>query len=615
MRSILITCAIAILSLTVSAQSHINTSNWSLVDTIEFQGYTDLSAVAWDGQHIYLTEWNSDKFIQSDLSGNIQQEFTISGVSQIRDLCFDGQYFYGGRADSVIYIMDLAQQQYLGEIHAPSGVEVRAITYDPIKDAFWTGNWNSDFHLIDKSGNVLDTIPFSKHQQANISGLALDFLNHEGPHLWYSASKPKSPAFLGHLSKTGSYAGMGKELSTELAPQVLNPKARGLGIFSGIGTGAQTYLMGVIEGTPSKVYIYDLPSMLNPYDASVVRVAAPTTACELSSTEMITLEIANTGSDTITNIPLVAKLTYPTYYLHQETITDTILPYSSIQHQLSKAFYMAGQTTYSFEIYTDLAGDLYRGNDTIKQDIINIPPTTPPYTNHMDSTDELRGWRVLDANADGYSWFHTADQGLNGTGAFAYSWNPDGITAADDWLFSPCIEMDSSKHYAMKYKARVGIAGYEEILEVWLGPRPDTAYMAIKIHEPGKLNADSFIYLTDEFKTYDNDVYYLGFHIRSDPDAYTYYLDELNIDESVSINAAEQAKLKIFPVPAVDVVNIRSAKKIQRVRLLNISGQEVLREETQSQSTQLSILELSPGLYFLSVEFDDQQIIRKIIKK
>jgi hypothetical protein len=167
----------------------------------------------------------------------------------------------------------------------------------------------------------------------------------------------------------------------------------------------------------------------------------------------------------------------------------------------------------------------------------------------------------------------------------------------------------------MKYKARVGIAGYEEILEVWLGPRPDTAYMAIKIHEPGKLNADSFIYLTDEFKTYDNDVYYLGFHIRSDPDAYTYYLDELTIDESVSVNSAEKARLDIFPNPAVDVLYIRSAKNIQRVRLLNISGQEVLRKENQSQSTQLSILELSPGLYFLSVEFGDQQIIRKIIKK
>lgn len=612
MKKIIITTLLIGLSAGIFAQNHINPQKWNIADTFSLATYDDLSAIASDGQYIYLTEWSSDKFIKTDFNGNILEEFTISGISQIRDLTYDGQYFYGGRADSIIYKLDLDQKQLIKEITIASGAEVRSITYDFIKDAFWTGNWSKDFYLINRQGNVLDTIPYNYHNQPSISGLAMEDTNSGGPYFWFFANKTQQPNFLGNLDQKGRFTGLGKDLTNNFAAGINNPKARGLNTYQ---KGNKKFLAGVIEGNPSKVFIYHLNSMLASNDASIVRVVSPSSACQLNSNENLTLEIANTGSDTITGIPFVVKLTNPSYYLYQDTITDTIPPYSSIDHKTSKAFYMGAINTYSFNIYTEVANDNYKNNDTLKEDIVNLPPDSLPTTYFFDSTSTYSGWSVMDANNDGYTWHQVEDEGINGSEAYSYSWNPDGVTRANDWLFTPCIHLEGNKYHALKFSAKVGIQGYDEMIKVFLGQNPDTSSMDKLITDRGKINADSFVVATDSFKLAQDGIYYLGFKIYSDPDAYKFFLDNIVIDQSVSIPTVKSKDVNIYPNPVHDQVFIETPHQIDRIKLLNSRGQLLLENRPKSKNTRLNLNEYSNGLYFIVIEQANQQMIRKIIKQ
>ena len=61
-------------------------------------------AVVYDGEYIYTAAWGKSStilymFYKYDLDGNLLDEFDVPGVSKedsfLRDMTYDGQYFYG----------------------------------------------------------------------------------------------------------------------------------------------------------------------------------------------------------------------------------------------------------------------------------------------------------------------------------------------------------------------------------------------------------------------------------------------------------------------------------------------------------------------------------------
>ena len=119
-------------------------------------------AVATDGEFIYTASWQATPtggytFYKYDLEGTFIEGFDISGATGIRDLTFDGEYFYGSSGASQLFILDLANKTKIGQINC-SGATSRHCTYDPVRDAFWVGNW-SDLALYDRSGAMIQSAP------------------------------------------------------------------------------------------------------------------------------------------------------------------------------------------------------------------------------------------------------------------------------------------------------------------------------------------------------------------------------------------------------------------------------------------------------------------------
>jgi len=101
----------------------------------------------------------------------------LLGMIGILDMAFDGEYFYGSDAGTTIYQFDEDGNLY-GTINSP--INVCAIAYDEINDAFWVKSSYSDLKLIGRSGNVLNTIP----SPPSMDGCAYDNVSYGGPYLW-----------------------------------------------------------------------------------------------------------------------------------------------------------------------------------------------------------------------------------------------------------------------------------------------------------------------------------------------------------------------------------------------------------------------------------------------
>jgi hypothetical protein len=208
-----------------------------------------------DGTYFYSTRWASNLLHQYDLSGNLVQEFSIPGVSGLRDLAYDGTYFYGGAAANTIYIMDFVSQTLIGTIASPEGV--RSIAYNEDLDAFYVANWTTDIFLVDRNGNTLSTIPAATHGLTSMYGTAYDNLSDGGPYLWvFHQGASGTEAHIAQLDlSTGMQTGVTHDVLTDLPAS--SPLAGGLFISTDFVPGKAT-IGGCAQGTPDMMICYEL---------------------------------------------------------------------------------------------------------------------------------------------------------------------------------------------------------------------------------------------------------------------------------------------------------------------------------------------------------------------
>jgi len=134
-----------------------------------------------DGSFIYTTQWNGNAFYKYDLDGNFVEQFTIPDTYFIRDLAYDGTYFYGGTGQAEVFEMDFENMELVSTFIAPT--DVRGIAYNDAEDIFYANNWSSPVVLFDRSGNELGSFNVGP-AASDYYGLAFDNISIGGPFLW-----------------------------------------------------------------------------------------------------------------------------------------------------------------------------------------------------------------------------------------------------------------------------------------------------------------------------------------------------------------------------------------------------------------------------------------------
>ncbi|HFE64530.1 MAG TPA: choice-of-anchor D domain-containing protein, partial [Caldithrix sp.] len=217
-----------------------------------------------DGTYYYTTRWASNLIHRMDMSGNLVEEFSIPGVSGLRDLAFDGTYMYGGAAANQIYMMDFTTKTLIGTIPTPEAV--RHIAYDASVDGFWIGNWSTDIYLVDRTGATLSVIPAAVHGTQSNYGTAWDDYSAGGPYLWIfsQGTGAGTPQLIYQLdiAAGGTQTGVTHDVTGDFPGP--NNIAGGLWVGEGVVTGKAS-IGGCLQGTPDMFFVYELAETVPPW--------------------------------------------------------------------------------------------------------------------------------------------------------------------------------------------------------------------------------------------------------------------------------------------------------------------------------------------------------------
>ena len=208
-----------------------------------------------DGSFIYTSISNHNGWFRKfDNSGNYISSINANIPEQpegqgVKDLAFDGRYFYGGVGDGAagypmnkIYKFDLtsANPSMIGEIALPAYIKVKGIAYQPanpeagLPEGFWVCNtsttspYTKDIYLVSMNGTVIATIPAANHGLTAIQGLAYDPWSPGGPFLWCfdqtSNAVPLNQSIvkIGNLMGGGTLTGFAKNVLADVAPAAMN---------------------------------------------------------------------------------------------------------------------------------------------------------------------------------------------------------------------------------------------------------------------------------------------------------------------------------------------------------------------------------------------------------
>ncbi|MCD4697921.1 MAG: carboxypeptidase regulatory-like domain-containing protein [Bacteroidales bacterium] len=345
-----------------------------------------------DGSNIYTTKWNGAAFYKYDMGGNYLEEFTCGTAGAVRDLAYNGTYFYGGAASPTVFEMDFSSQTLIGTFSAPT--DCRAIAYNEDDDAFYANNWASAITKFDASGANLgswavgpvgDSYYGFAYQGATYCG--------DGPFLWGYAQVGASLSELIQMSlPDGAETGVTFDVGSVLSSFDM---AGGLCIDDNLWPGYWT-----IMGTCQNVNIWGLElctsGPLPTADVGVQAITEPVSGVDLTNAEPVTIVVKNYGTDPQSNFDVWFALDGGTPVV--ETITATINSLESYTHTFAVTVDLSAYGSYDFEACTDLAGDENANNDCKTKTVTNSEPSTsfcaPTYTTGCDVGDGFTDFAV-----------------------------------------------------------------------------------------------------------------------------------------------------------------------------------------------------------------------------
>ncbi len=205
-----------------------------------------------------------------------------------------------------------------------------------------------------------------------------------------------------------------------------------------------------------------------------------------------------------------------------------------------------------------------------------------------------------------------------------YYYNNNTTSAANDWLFSSCLTLQTGKTYNLKFWYAVGktstsvpVAVYPEKLRVKIGTAANSTAMTTLINDLGTLNNayPSYQQASYDFTVPANGNYYLGFQCYSIANQYILMLDDVNITGRITPteNYSNLANsVKIFPNPSSNEFEVQLTEgfdtKDAYITVYDVTGREQIRKAWAQgfETTFINANQLVPGAYFVTLHLNNQ---------
>lgn len=274
---------------------------------------------------------------------------------------------------------------------------------------------------------------------------------------------------------------------------------------------------------------------LTPIDVQIYFVQVPDISCDLTNAEDITVSLTNAGTTAVSNVPLSYTINGATPVT--ENFTGTLQPTESALFTFSqKADFSAKNTLFNVVAYSEISGDGDLSNDTslteVTVNVATVDVLANPYSTSFETFNEVAGWKAEDTNADENTW--DVFSGQTNIGDFSFLYLYDENNAADDWLFSTCLDLVANHAYRLDFYHKTGSSATDTFPEKFLvsyGLAPNSLAMSNQLKDFGEVINSEFEQNALGFTVPSDNTYYLGFKVYSDADMFYLSIDDVTVSE------------------------------------------------------------------------------------
>lgn len=242
------------------------------------------------------------------------------------------------------------------------------------------------------------------------------------------------------------------------------------------------------------------------------------------------------------------------------------------------------------------------------------PVTTFPWTENFDGamTPYMPcGWIVDNVNADAYTWETGTTFPNSGANAMQVRWN--AAEAANDWAFTPELQLTGSVSYQLSFAFSVAGGTFPEKLKVMYGAGQNVAGMTDLLFDSTMTNT-TYETATILFTPPTTGSYYVGFHNYSDADMFRVYVDDVTIDIATAVEDNMVAKnISIYPNPTTGIFTIAGNVKNATVNVMSITGKVVYQNTISGNNTTIDLSNNAKGLYFVSISTEKGTETYKVV--
>lgn len=193
--------------------------------------------------------------------------------------------------------------------------------------------------------------------------------------------------------------------------------------------------------------------------------------------------------------------------------------------------------------------------------------------------------------------------------ASSYFENPD---TANRWLITPALALGGFGNF-IQWEAKSHDPSYpDDYLVLVSTTTNDPAAFTDTI---GSVQEENFEWTFREVNLsaagYNDSTIYVAFVLRT-YDGFKLYLDDIEVrkDDPVGLDENPNLAFAVFPNPSQDFISIQSSSPIESIELRALNGQLLC---TTDQSV-LSLEQLQPGQYFVTIYTNGQRLTQRIVK-
>ena len=249
-----------------------------------------------------------------------------------------------------------------------------------------------------------------------------------------------------------------------------------------------------------------------------------------------------------------------------------------------------------------------------------LTAVVPTYQSAFDNENDTRGWS-LPYSGELSMW--EVYEGPIAASAPGYARHVSYGDLVFAWMFSRDIELTAGVEYQISFKVRageyLGALDHPESMRATIGIGKTPAAQNTILWDSG-LDGINYIVWRVQSATFTPTItssYNLGFHPYTTPYDYAtdLYVDDFIISVNLSVNEQELEKsFEIFPIPIYDNFNLSSnVYNVNSVEIIDINGRIV--KVFHNSSENYNISELNSGVYLVKINGDNQNVIKKVIKK